>query len=66
MSKIPHDDNFVILHHSGFIMHSEITYCTQNRRSIGEILRDLILIWEVIARRNEISTGIYLKAFICF
>ncbi|HYX13843.1 MAG TPA: DUF5615 family PIN-like protein [Nostoc sp.] len=43
-----HDDDFVILHHSGFIMHTGIIYCAQNRRSIGEILRSLILIWEVL------------------
>ncbi|PHM11492.1 DUF5615 family PIN-like protein [Nostoc sp. 'Peltigera malacea cyanobiont' DB3992] len=43
-----HDDDFVILHQSGLIMHSGITYCAQNRRSIGEILRSLILIWEVL------------------
>lgn len=43
-----HDDDFVILHHSGFIMHAGIIYCAQNRRSIGEILRSLILIWEVL------------------
>ena len=43
-----HDDDFVILHHSGFIMHAVIIYCAHNRRSIGEILRSLILIWEVL------------------
>ena len=43
-----HDDDFVILHQGGLIMHSGITYCAQNRRSIGEILRSLILIWEVL------------------
>lgn len=39
-----HDDDFVILHEAGLIMHAGITYCAQNRRSIGEILRSLILI----------------------
>ena len=42
-----HDDDFVILHQGG-LMHAGITYCAQNRRSIGEILRSLILIWEVL------------------
>jgi Domain of unknown function (DUF5615) len=42
-----HDD-FVILHQGCLIMHAGITYCAQNRRSIGEILRSLILIWEVL------------------
>ncbi len=43
-----HDDDFVILHQSGFIMHAGIIYCAQNRRSIGEILKSLILIWEIL------------------
>lgn len=51
-----HND-FVILHQGGFIMHSGITYCAQNRRSIGEILKSLILIWEVLELEE-------LKAFI--
>jgi predicted nuclease of predicted toxin-antitoxin system len=42
-----HDDDFVVLHQSG-VTHSGITYCSQNRRSIGEILTSLILIWEVL------------------
>jgi predicted nuclease of predicted toxin-antitoxin system len=42
-----HDDDFVVLHQSG-VVHSGITYCDQNRRSIGEILMSLILIWEII------------------
>ncbi len=42
-----HDDDFVILHRSG-IIHAGITYCNQKRRSIGEILNTLILIWETL------------------
>jgi predicted nuclease of predicted toxin-antitoxin system len=44
---ITHDDDFVILHRSG-ITHTGITYCDQKRRSIGEILNTLILIWEAL------------------
>lgn len=44
---ITHDDDFVILHRSG-ITHAGITYCDQKRRSIGEILHLLILIWEAL------------------
>lgn len=44
---ITHDDDFVILHRSG-ITHAGITYCDQKRRSIGEILNTLILIWETL------------------
>ncbi|MFN6518050.1 MAG: DUF5615 family PIN-like protein [Nostoc sp. CreGUA01] len=43
-----HDDDFVVLHQSGLVMHAGITYCAQNRHSIGEILKSLILIWEVL------------------
>jgi len=42
-----HDDDFVVLHWSG-INHAGIIYCAQQRRSIGEILSKLILIWEVL------------------
>lgn len=44
---VTHDDDFLVLHQSG-MKHAGIAYCNQNRRSIGEILRGLILIWEVI------------------
>lgn len=44
---VTHDDDFVILHSRG-ITHTGIAYCDQKRRSIGEILNTLILIWEVI------------------
>ena len=44
---ITHDDDFVILHRSG-ITHGGITYCDQKRRSIGEILNTLILIYETL------------------
>jgi predicted nuclease of predicted toxin-antitoxin system len=44
---ITHDDDFVALHHSG-IPHAGITYCNQARRTIGEILNQLNLIWEVL------------------
>lgn len=41
------DDDFLQLHHFG-IEHAGITYCKQNSRSIGDILRFLILIWECL------------------
>ncbi|MBE9224418.1 DUF5615 family PIN-like protein [Phormidium sp. LEGE 05292] len=41
------DDDFLRLHQAG-IEHSGITYCKQNSRSIGDILRFLILIWECL------------------
>lgn len=48
---ITHDDDFVILHHQG-INHAGITYCDQSRRSIGEILSTLIIIWEALEPEN--------------
>ncbi len=44
---ITHDDDFVVLHRSG-ITHGGISYCDQKRRSIGEILNTLIIIWEAL------------------
>jgi len=44
---VTHDDDFVVLHQRG-IGHSGIAYCSLNRRSIGEILNTLVLIWEVL------------------
>jgi predicted nuclease of predicted toxin-antitoxin system len=44
---ITHDDDFIKLHHSG-INHCGITYCNQKRRSIGEILNTLNLIWQAL------------------
>lgn len=43
---VTHDDDFLGLHQSD-MEHAGIAYCNQNHRSIGEILRGLILIWEV-------------------
>lgn len=44
---VTHDDDFLGLHRSG-MEHTGIAYCDQNRRSIGETLRSLILIWEAL------------------
>jgi len=40
-------DDFLAIHQRG-LEHSDIVYCHQNSRSIGEIVRGLILIWEVL------------------
>jgi len=39
------DDDFLKLHQAN-IPHAGITYCHQGSRSIGEIIRTLVLIWE--------------------
>ena len=41
------DDDFLAFHQRG-IEHYGLVYCHQNSRSIGEIVRGLILIWEVL------------------
>ena len=41
------DDDFLAFHQHG-VEHYGLVYCHQNSRSIGEIVRGLILIWEVL------------------
>ena len=41
-----HDSDFVILQHSG-IAHAGISYCHQQRHSLGAVVRRLMLIWDV-------------------
>lgn len=41
------DSDFLKLHNAGF-EHFGIVYCIKGSHSIGEILRGLILIWEVL------------------
>ncbi|MBI1902079.1 MAG: DUF5615 family PIN-like protein [Planctomycetia bacterium] len=45
------DDDFLRLHKEG-VPHSGIVYCHQQSRSIGEIIRALELIWEVLEREE--------------
>jgi predicted nuclease of predicted toxin-antitoxin system len=40
------DEDFLAIHASG-APHPGIAYCKKDTRSIGEIIRGLILIWEV-------------------
>jgi predicted nuclease of predicted toxin-antitoxin system len=40
------DEDFLAIHAAG-IAHPGIAYCHQGSRSLGEILRGLVLIWEV-------------------
>ena len=52
-----HDDDLLKIHQKG-IEHAGIIYCNQNIRSIGDIIRGLILIWEVLEPeelKNEIE-----------
>ncbi len=40
------DEDFLAIHAQGF-SHPGIAYCHQDTRSLGEIIRGLVLIWEV-------------------
>ncbi|NEP84741.1 MAG: hypothetical protein F6K39_45550 [Okeania sp. SIO3B3] len=42
-----YDDDFLRLHQIG-VTHAGITYCRQNTRSIGEIISNLSLLWELV------------------
>lgn len=41
-----HDEDFLGIHASG-VHHAGIAYCHQETRRIGEIIKGLVLIWEV-------------------
>jgi predicted nuclease of predicted toxin-antitoxin system len=41
------DDDFLKIHYTGN-PHAGIVYCHPNARSIGQIIRGLVLIWEVL------------------
>jgi Domain of unknown function (DUF5615) len=41
------DDDFLRLHDQG-VVHRGIAYCHQQDRSVGEIIRALELIWEIL------------------
>jgi hypothetical protein len=44
---VTHDDDFVVLHRRGKA-HAGIAYCSPGKRSIGQQIKTLVLIWEVI------------------
>ena len=41
-----HDADFIALHQSG-IEHSGIAFCDRRRRTVGEMVRLLVLLWEL-------------------
>lgn len=41
---ITHDNDFLKLHHEGF-QHAGIAYCRPQHRSVGQIVRSLVLLW---------------------
>ena len=48
---VTHDDDFLTLHAQG-THHKGITYCHQNARSAGVIIRTLVLIWSVLETQD--------------
>jgi predicted nuclease of predicted toxin-antitoxin system len=53
------DRDFLELHYSG-VKHSGIVYAIKGSRTTGEILRNLILIWEVLTPDDMIGNLEYL------
>ena len=43
---VTHDDDLLVLAHQGY-EHFGITYCRKDSRSVGEIIRLLILLYEI-------------------
>lgn len=44
---VTHDQDFLRKHQQG-VTHAGIVYCHLRSRSVGEILRSLVLIWEIL------------------
>jgi hypothetical protein len=44
---VTHDDDFLVLHARG-VRHAGIAYCHQGGRSVGELLRSLLLLHECL------------------
>ena len=44
---VTHDDDFLVLHSRG-VRHAGIAYCAQGSRSVGELLRSLLLLHECL------------------
>ena len=53
------DADFLRLHQAG-IKHAGIVFCSQNSRSIGEIIRGLVLIWELLEPEEMLEYVEYL------
>ena len=54
-----YDDDLLRLAASG-VTHAGITFCQQRRRSIGDIVRGLVLIWERLDPANMVDQVKYL------
>lgn len=54
-----HDSDFLRIHASGH-PHSGIVYCHPNNRSIGQIVRALVSIWETSEHGQTLNRLIYI------
>jgi predicted nuclease of predicted toxin-antitoxin system len=56
---VTQDRDLLRLHNAG-LPHAGIAYCANSSRSIGEIIRGLVLIWEVLEPGEMVSRVEYL------
>lgn len=54
-----HDGDFIGLHRSG-IQHSGILYCHQQKYPLGELIRRIVLVWEVYGSAELVGRLEYL------
>lgn len=56
---VTHDRDFLKLHEKG-VTHFGIVYCQQNKRSIGQIIRFLVLVYEIMDSQEMVGQLEYL------
>jgi predicted nuclease of predicted toxin-antitoxin system len=48
------DEDYLVLHDRG-TRHAGIAYCHQQSRSIGDVIRALVLLWEVLEAEDMVN-----------
>jgi hypothetical protein len=56
---VTHDADYLRMHQRG-MAHAGIAYCHQQTRSIGDIIRGLVLIWELLTPAEMVNHVEYL------
>jgi len=56
---VTHDSDFLRLHGKG-VPHAGIVYCPQGSRTIGQIIKSLLLIYELMSPEEMIGTVEYM------
>jgi Domain of unknown function (DUF5615) len=54
-----HDADFIALHSTG-LTHSGIVYCHQNRHTLGEVIRRLVILWSAREASELVGQLVYL------